>query len=310
MKNNEFRKPLIQSAVLLAVAIFIATLMASSGSQGSGGSAFSFFAGIGYSILFILGMAISLSVSIALLIGIFLAAVAMVDPEQARQMYSDLKKNFKCLVVTCRETWACCAKNESDSKIDLEVYTQMKQELIHLQNENSRLSRVIQDMEESKILFLSNINELQTDNAALELKIEDLGQAVQNLQHSENAIKALIDNLTTQIQSGSDEEMLIQIQSIERMQAETRKDLEILIERLNSLESCQKQATSTGIFSYIQSDAAQNQFIECVAEALKKEMTYAQIDDYLSAKLPPDLDKIVKEHPALTKNYIRSLRRD
>ena len=39
-------------------------------------------------------------------------------------------------------------------------------------------------------------------------------------------------------------------------------------------------------------------------------MTYAQIDEHLTKTVPPELDKIIKDHPALTKNYIRNLRRD
>ncbi|EKD38329.1 MAG: hypothetical protein ACD_75C00773G0008 [uncultured bacterium] len=94
MKKTEFRTPLLQSAAVLGGVIFLAIIAASSGSSSEGGGFFAILAGIGNTILFIIGLAVGLSLSIALLVGIFLAAVAMVSPEQASQMYSDLKKNF------------------------------------------------------------------------------------------------------------------------------------------------------------------------------------------------------------------------
>ena len=50
--------------------------------------------------------------------------------------------------------------------------------------------------------------------------------------------------------------------------------------------------------------------MEKVTEAISQGLTYAQIDEFLTNTLPADLDKIIKDHPALTKNYIRNLRRD
>ncbi len=97
MTNNKFRRPLLQSAALLVGVIIIATLAASAGDGGNGGGILSFIAGIGKSILFVIGLGLSLGISIAVLIGIFLAAVAMVSPEQASQMYLDLKRKLPAI---------------------------------------------------------------------------------------------------------------------------------------------------------------------------------------------------------------------
>ncbi len=310
MKNKEFRGPLLQSAALLVGVVILATLAASAGNGSSGGGFLAIIAGIGNTVLFFIGLAIGLGISIAVLIGIFLAAVAMVSPEQASQMYSDLKKNFSQGILNCKNSWSCCATNRSETPIDLEEHYRMKQEIIHLQESNSELNGKIKKLEGESILFLKRFENLQADNSSLMARIEELNQAVNSLNDSENAIKSMVSDLTTKIQSGSDPEMITQIGNLERLQDQARNELKDLIERLNTLELGQKQMPTSGIFSYIDNDKYQTEFINKVEEALKQDMTYAEIDDYLSSKLPPDLDKIIKGHPSLTKNYIRNLRRD
>lgn len=94
MQKNEFRGPLMQSAVVLGGVLILFAIIASSGSNSAEGGFLAVIYGIGNLILFIIGMAIALPVSIILLIAIFLAVVAMVNPEQASQMFSDLKKKL------------------------------------------------------------------------------------------------------------------------------------------------------------------------------------------------------------------------
>jgi hypothetical protein len=310
MKKNEFRRPLLQSAAVLAAVIILATIAASSGSGSSGGGILAIVAGIGHSILFAIGLAIGIGVSIALLIAIFLAAVAMVSPEQASQMYSDLKKNFSQGVLICSSSWSCCNQSEFENQKDLEECNWMKQEIIRLQENNSGLNGKIKELEEESLLFKENIEELQADNSSLRTKIEDLNQMVNNLSDSEKAIRSLVADFTAKIQCGSDPEMVTQISNLESLQSQTRIDLEGLIERLNTFELGLKQPPSSGILSYIDNDEYQTVFIQKVEEALKQEMTYSQIDDFLSTTLPPALNKIIKDHPSLTKNYVRNLRRD
>ncbi|GAB6192012.1 hypothetical protein [Desulfocastanea catecholica] len=94
MKKNEFRTPLIQSAAVLGGVLVLFAIVASSGANSTGGGILAIIFGIGNLILFFIGMAIAVIFSIAVLIAIFLAAVAMVDSEQAAGMYSELKKKI------------------------------------------------------------------------------------------------------------------------------------------------------------------------------------------------------------------------
>ncbi len=92
MQNNSFKVPLIQSAILLGVVILLLAIVASSGGENSPG----FFSSVGNLILFCIGMSVSLIVSIAILFGVFLAAVAMVAPDQAASMAAHIKRSFIC----------------------------------------------------------------------------------------------------------------------------------------------------------------------------------------------------------------------
>lgn len=89
MQKSQLKTPLVQSAAIIAAVVLVVLSLGF-----GGGGILGFLKGIGYAILFVLGMAISLAVSIAVLVGIFLAAVAMVDKDKAVSMFAILKKNF------------------------------------------------------------------------------------------------------------------------------------------------------------------------------------------------------------------------
>ena len=152
MKNNKFRTPLIQSAAVLGGVIVLALIAASSGNGHEGGGFFSVLAGIGNAILFIIGLAVGLSLCIALLVGVFLAAVGMVSPEQASQMYSDLKKNFALSLLA----WSSNKNIGFGNWVSEEEYTRMKQEIADLLDTNRSLTQKITELEKSKDLKEEN----------------------------------------------------------------------------------------------------------------------------------------------------------
>jgi hypothetical protein len=254
MKNSEFRTPLIQSAAVLGGVLVLFAIVASSEASSAGGGILAIIFGIGNLILFFIGMGFALLFSIAMLIAIFLAAVAMVDSEQAAKMYSDLKKNFALIALSLNKQ--CSGNNTSETSIVKEEYDRTKQEIVELQEKN--------------LILQDNIKGLTCDNVLLQDVIDNL--------HGEN--------------SG------------------LKEKIEVLMERLKTLESSLKPAQLSGIFTYIEKEEEQSLFIQKVQEALSQDMTYAQIDDYLIDNLPAKLLKTIKDHPVLTKNYIRSLRTD
>ena len=309
MKNNEFKAPLTQSAAIIGGVILLFLIVASSGAGGSGGGILAAFTGIGKTILFFIGMGISLAVCIAIMIGIFLGAVAMTSPEQAAQMYADLKKNFAVSVASLSSCKSCADDSAAKSQLE-EEYNQMKQEITLLQQSNATLLGKLDTLRNDKESLKNSVNDVQKENSELKGRLEELNLTVENLQQSEKSINELIAKLTEKVNQGSDQELKDQLSNLEKMQSAAKEEIEAILERLNNLENGLKQSPTSGIFSYIEDENYQNMFVDKVTEAISQGLTYAQIDEFLTKTLPADLDKIVKDHPALTKNYIRNLRRD
>ncbi len=59
------------------------------------------------------------------------------------------------------------------------------------------------------------------------------------------------------------------------------------------------------IFSYLENEKDRLLFSSKIEEAIQKDMTYAEIDTFLTESLSKAVDAIIKDHPSLTKDYIR-----
>ncbi len=79
-------------------------------------------------------------------------------------------------------------------------------------------------------------------------------------------------------------------------------------------EEKKEESTEEGaehrLLSYFEKKADQEKLAGLVAETLKKDMTYAQVTDFLIKKMGKKGGTIISEHPSLAKDYIRQCRRD
>lgn len=75
-----------------------------------------------------------------------------------------------------------------------------------------------------------------------------------------------------------------------------------------------KESTAEGtehrLLSYFEKKEDQEKLAGLVAETLKKDMTYAQVTDFLIEKMGKNGGTIISEHPSLAKDYIRQCRRN
>ncbi|SDP73351.1 hypothetical protein [Desulforhopalus singaporensis] len=307
MQNNKFKTPLLQSAAILVIVVVLVVSAGSSDSGASAGGIVTLLSGIGNTILFVIGMAIALTLSIALLIGIFLAAVAMVDSDQASQMYSGLKKNFS--LNAARLSGQCCNQNLVEPSISEEEYQHMKQTISALQDSNSALLTKIRQLTGDNESLQSGLQSVRSENSQRLEQIEQLNEVVATLKESEQKTKDLVAELTAKVEKISiSQEVKDQLDKLKLLQEQTRGEIDTILQRINSLEDSAKSGSSEGIFAYIEKDEDKKIFAEKIEEAVILEMTYAQIDEHLTESLSPELDKIVKDHPTLTKTYIRSVR--
>ena len=309
MEKSDFRKPLIQSAAILGGVFILFALISSSTAGGTGGGILAIISGIGNLILFFIGLAIAIPFSIAVIIAIFLGAVALYSKETSTQMYSDLKKNFSENIVTLKDKWSCYGDGPSSIYSEEET-NQMKQGIEQLEENSVALQGKIQGLTSDNINLNDNLKSLKEQNSVLKEQLDELGQVVENLQISNKELDDLVSALSAKIDEEQAVDLKDKISKMELLQIESSKNLEAIAARINSLETDIKQSPTAGIFSYIESDDDQTLFTTKVGEAVSQDMTYAQIDDYLTENLTPELDKIIKDHPSLTKTYIRNLRRE
>ena len=84
--NKEMSKPLKQAGILLGAVILLIGCLGTA-SNGVTASPFQF-------ILFLFGLTIGLAIAIAVVTGIFLAAISMKDKKVACEMWNSLKSNI------------------------------------------------------------------------------------------------------------------------------------------------------------------------------------------------------------------------
>jgi type II secretory pathway component PulC len=110
MKVNMMRAPLIKSAVLLFIFVLLAYLTSASPEGSVLNSVGMIILGAFHLVQWALAMAIGLAVCIAVLIGIFLFAVSLVNKETAVTMYDRLKRSAADLlapVFSCAASLQC-----------------------------------------------------------------------------------------------------------------------------------------------------------------------------------------------------------
>lgn len=304
MKKSEFRTPLIQSGAVLVAIVFIISLIPSGDGLGVGAVIGALVSGIFKLFLFLVALVLSIGVAIAVMIGIFLAAIALKSPQQAADIWSETKVRLAGLIqntLACRAEAPSCATVNSqtvETGISQEEYDQMKSMISSLQNANSQLQ--------------GEVAVLSSTNSKLQEDITSLTTMVDELKESETKIKELISELSAKVKEEPDAELVSQIARLEEMVIKTNGSITDLAGRLAALEEAATvsgvDTVSGGIFAYFESEDQRTLFINAVTDGVAKELTYAQFDEFLTESLPADLDKVIKDHPSLTKDYIRSMR--
>lgn len=194
----------------------------------------------------------------------------------------------------------------------------MKKEIAVLTKANAVLQADIETVSSKNQSLAKEMAEMDTENTAMKSQLDELHNQVEQLQISEQEIKDVVEKLVAEAKSSTNEEVKTQLAKLEKLQESTATELQAIIKRIEAIE---KETSPTaqleqvlpqqiGIFAYIDSEQEQQLFIEQVKAAVAKELTYAQIDDFLTKNLSKALDEIVKDHPTLTKNYIREVREE
>ena len=254
MKANMMRTPLIKSAAVLFGFVLLAYLTSTSPEGSVLGSVGLIIIGAFRLVQWALAMAIGLAVCIAVLVGIFLFAVSLVNKETAATMYAGIKRSvtgFLASVCSCLGSLKCqdssCGLAPVQAAADSE---QLKGELqTIIADEVKKVTANQQALSEHFISLnakIQGIEEKSSGFAAAEQlesiagEIANTGKVLGSVQDSVAALEGKLGNTVQQLQAITPEKMLGDIPnrlaSLEQKGESKEFDPQPLTESLQTLQ--------------------------------------------------------------------------
>ncbi|PID42133.1 MAG: hypothetical protein CR981_02675 [Proteobacteria bacterium] len=311
MNRNIFKNPLIQSALILLALFYLIVAIASSPSHGFFGGILAIIVTCFKTILFLFGLSVALVFSIAVLIGIFIAAVSLSSPENGKAMFKTLQNKLAVYFCSMKKRASTCVTKGKEHHSDTPAETKI---------DKARPITVSPAVPSSSDDH-NRMTNLEKHNADLRSDLNTARTAIATMQAEINELK---DHMAGKTESAADSETESPLERI----AEQSETIAALTARIAQLEGQQNEAFQTmrdelahlqkktsipevisGILSYIDSPADRDTVTEKIEEAVSRGMTYNQADTLFKNSLPPEIYKILTDHPRLTKDYIRSVKK-
>jgi predicted nucleic acid-binding Zn-ribbon protein len=335
MKNRELRSSLIKSGIILILSIFFIYSFAVDDSGGVTGTIASIFTGI----LFLIGLALAIVVSVLVMFGIYFGILYMYNRDICKQTYdeftvkvTELAKSLNCSCGSKCFSSKTVAPPISDEDLKpLRNYQdKLGSQLSNLQNSVASLEKTLNTVSSSVsvttdgIANLDNransveeelknkagtdsINEatkkLTSDITTLQSSLKPLADKVSGLETSLSTLSSEEDDTDRELQETLDSS----ISGIKDELTTMKKAIED-ISNLSPKKTKVTEETNHRILSYFTKKSDEENFIALVTEAIGKDMTYAQVGEFLNDSLSAEASEIIAEHPSLTKDYIRVCR--
>lgn len=122
---------------------------------------------------------------------------------------------------------------------------------------------------------------------------------------------AVLDATKGQVAALKDEVAVLKEALAEvRIVAETPRKKEKVKPVPEKSQGKSEQGDEHRLLSYYANTEDKQKFSDLVIQTLKKDMTYAQVMDFLIEEMGEEGGKVVSEHPSLAKDYIRQCRRN
>ena len=326
MNKKDFKNPLIQSGAILLLVFLLISIVAGSGSQGVLSSIGALISGIFSTVIFIIGLSIAIVVSIAVLVGVYLAAVYFYSADKGRNLVEQLKAALCSLYSKVKGTQVKArftAPKTSESEPEAKAAAAARQSVETAPVKRSPAKQAAAEppaynwtILESKIDSLdSRLSELAQSSSANSEWISSLQKRLDELsvdaagEEKLAAVEETHQKLSEQLQAiGTEvEASSAHIQKIEQQFGE---DLSGLKEELAALhDKTSVPEVISGILSYIDSAEDRDKITDKAKEAIARGMTYAQIDDFFKASLSPEVYQELAAHPRLTKDFLRSIKK-
>jgi len=326
MNKKDFKNPLIQSGAILLLVFLLISIVAGSGSQGVLSSIGALISGIFSTVIFIIGLGIAIVVSIAVLVGVYLAAVYFYSADKGRNLVDQLKAALCSLYSKVKGTQLKAkftAPKTSESEPEPKAAAAARQSVEPAPVKQSPATQASAEppaynwtILESKIDSLdSRLSELAQSSSANSEWISSLQKRFDELSvdvAGEEKLAAVVEThqkLSEQLQAiGTEVEA--SSANIQKLEQQFGEDLNGLKEELAALhDKTSVPEVISGILSYIDSAEDRDKITDKAKEAIARGMTYAQIDDFFKASLSPEVYQELAAHPRLTKDFLRSIKK-
>lgn len=367
MKSSFLRTPLINSAILVAVFALLVYFTLTSPTGSIWGSFGAIILLIFRAVQLTVGLALAFIVCLAVLIGIFLGAVALFDRASASRMYEGLRQTMLCWVEPFAELRKSSKKGELHTGFH-ELGEKLKFDFTHtISSTRSELVSIHGELEgklqalQSRLSATEEIAGQKATVEQFEALSDQLGSVAKTLAAGEGTLKALQDkvDLVFQKANAMDANAILgdvptRLAALEQQEPPVPVDLQPVEDKISTLqaemnalkarleERLQEQAPAAEkpaavdekpketkksqekevkesadtaepehrLLSYFGDKAEKDKLAALVKKTLKKDMTYAQVTDFLIKEMGEKGGQVISEHPSLAKDYIRQCRRN
>ncbi len=337
MNNPQLRKPLLQAGIVLAVFCILILFVSNAHPTNLFEAISAVFCGIFTTIVFVIGIIISLTVAIGVLVAIFFAGLKLYSSEQASTIYSEFKTRLFEMGASYADSFYCsCTNQPPTSRIPTEELEQLKKSLSQAEIEKQHLEKgkidlqeefednkaalekqetVISSLQDDKEVLHQELSQMKEQAESAEKQNSDNETLITSLKDENIELKSKVTQLETQLKEAEQhtesapeqDEPPEELVEENRALKETVQELKV---KIKELEEDAEKSPEAAIFSYIEDEAEKDLLASKAREIAGQDLTYAQMDEALTKELPAHLDKILKEHPSLTKTYLRNLRRE
>lgn len=252
MKSNQLRSPLISSAILLAVFSLIVYFTLTSPEGSVFNSLGSIIVLLLRTVQLALGLALALFVSLAVLIGIFLGAVALVNPSSASRMYEGLRQT----IINWLAPLAGLLKCNRNEKLKHELTTfgeilktDFAQMVVPVKKELTAIQETVEGKVSALRGKLREVEEGVAEKASVE-QLEIVTAEVTTVSESITGTEATIKTLAAKVEQAGTvdaEEILgdlpTRLEALEQQETPEAVDLQPIEEKISALQAEMNKAT-------------------------------------------------------------------
>jgi len=323
MNRHDLKNPLVQSGALLLVAFLLISIVAGSDSGGIWGSISALISGLFSAVIFIIALSVAITLSIAVIVGIYIAAVSMYSVDKGRDLIDQIKGSLSSVSSKLGEfkntrknvPEAVSTKPAGDSLSSAAAPTEVTSTASarHVAPNHQTDSGTV---EEKINAFDTQLHQVAQATMAGGAQLETLQRRVDALSESaatearlvaaveetQQAVRERLDELSAGLETNKT--------ALENLAQQFGEKLEALQQDVISLhEKTSVPELISGILSYIDTQEDRDLVTEKAEEAISRNMTYSQIDDFFKDSLPPAVYEELAAHPRLTKDFLRSIKK-